>query len=103
MNNDHDWGLNYYFESEAKLILSSPSFDIDSFPSLGEALVQLLSAQVKEKQFDADLHSWLIDFEGCLLFLRAEHYSESIWLEALDKNEGKEVMAYLAKLFANGF
>ncbi|MDV7106229.1 DUF3630 family protein [Vibrio sp. TH_r3] len=103
MRNEHYWGLVDYCESESRLILSSPRFDVDSFPSLGETLVQLLSAHVKEKQFDADLHSWLIDFEGSLLFLRAEHYSESIWLEALDKNDSKEVMTYLAKLFAKGF
>ena len=103
MKNEHYWGLVDYCESEARLIVSSPPFDVDSFPLLGETLINLLSAEVKEKQFDADLHSWLIDFEGSLLFLRAEHYSESLWLEALDKNQSQQVMAYLAKLFAKGF
>ncbi|WED26637.1 DUF3630 family protein [Vibrio sp. DW001] len=97
------WGLIEHIKVEGKLILSSPSFDVDSFPKVGEELVCLLSAEIKEKQLDADLHSWLIDFEGCLFFLRAEHYSESVWLEALYKEESWEEVAYLASLFSQGF
>lgn len=103
MEHNKQWGLMEFMEKEGKLILSSPSFDVDSFPDIGEKLVNLLSAQVKEKQLDADLHSWLIDFEGCLLFLRAEHYSESIWLEALYIEDSREELTYLAKLFSIGF
>lgn len=97
------WRLREFLPKEGKIILLSPAFDVDSFPELGTQLVQLLSASIKEKQFDADLHSWLIDFEGCLLFLRAEHYSESIWLEALHVDESREELNYLARLFAKGF
>jgi hypothetical protein len=97
------WGLLEHMEEEGRLILSSPSFNVDTFPALGDELVRLLSCDVKEKQFDADLHSWLVDFEGCLMFLRAEHYSETIWLESLYKKESKEELAYLAQLFSTGF
>lgn len=102
MVNNQIWGMLDYVPEEGKLILSSPPFDVDSFPALGEQLLLMLNADVKEKQFDADLHSWLIDFEGCLLFLRAEHYTESVWLEALHKEESEEVVAYLARLFSIG-
>ncbi|WP_375751918.1 DUF3630 family protein [Vibrio sp. HN007] len=98
-----DFGLVEYIEEEGKLILSSPSFDFDSYPALGEKLVSLLSASIVEKQTDADIHSWLIDFEGCKLMLKAEHYSESIWLEALAPTENREELDYLAKLFRVGF
>lgn len=91
------------FDVEAgRIILINPRFDFDSFPKLGEKLVSLLSASVVEKQSDADLHSWLIDFEGCQLFLRAEHYSETIWIEALAPQQGTEELQYLTKLFAIG-
>lgn len=91
------------FDAQAgRVILLNPRFDYDSFPVLGSELVKLLSASIIEKQNDADLHSWLIDFEGCQLFLRAEHYSETIWLEAMAPNLADEELQYLAKLFATG-
>lgn len=97
------FGLQQYISEKGMLILQAPSFDFDSFPQLGETLVDLLSASVVEKQTDADVHSWLIDFEGCQLFLRAEHYSECMWLEALDVTRSREELDYLAQLFERGF
>ncbi|MCX9490588.1 DUF3630 family protein, partial [Vibrio cholerae] len=46
----------------------------------------------------ADLHTWLIDFEGCHLLLRGEHYSQSLWLETLTAGQGDEELAFIAKL-----
>lgn len=97
------FGLQEYQAAAGRLILTTPAFDFDSFPQLGEQLVALLSASIVEKQCDADIHSWLIDFEGCQLFLKAEHYSESIWLEALDVTASQEEFGYLASLFRAGF
>ncbi len=57
-----EFGLADYMAQEGRLIITAPSFDLDSFPALGERLVGLLSATVVEKQWDADIHSWLIDF-----------------------------------------
>ncbi|SHO58278.1 DUF3630 family protein [Vibrio quintilis] len=91
--------LAEYLRDDGVLILATPDFDFDSFPSLGETLVSLLSAHIKEKQTDADLHTWLIDFEGTSLFLKAEHYSGSIWLEALQREQSFEVLDYIAEIF----
>ncbi|MBD1576038.1 MULTISPECIES: DUF3630 family protein [Vibrio] len=91
------------FDAQAgRIILINPSFDFDSYPPIGERLVSVLSATIIEKQSDADLHSWLLDFEGCQLFLRAEHYSETMWIEALSPQAGCEELQYLTKLFAIG-
>lgn len=98
-----DYGLVEYQKEQGRIIIRAPRFDYDSFPELGEALVKTLSADVLEKQSDADIHSWLIDFEGCQLFLRAEHYSESLWLEVLSKEDNSEDLDYLAGLFQKGF
>lgn len=96
------WTLSDHLIEQGKIVLVAPQFDVDSFPSLGEQLVGILSATIIEKQLDADLHSWLIDFEGCRFFLRAEHYSESVWLEAVVIRESREELTYLANLFAAG-
>lgn len=102
MGNLLGWKLVEYMRDEGKLILSSPSFDVDSFPVIGQALGDALTSTVIEKQFDADLHSWLIDFEGCRYFLRAEHYSESVWLEAVSIQQSKEESDFLAKILSVG-
>lgn len=98
-----EFGLQEYQAEEGRIIIRTPRFDFDSFPELGERLVSLLSARVVEKQWDADIHSWLVDFEGCQLFLKAEHYSECVWFEALAVDDSKEEVAFLASLFQRGF
>ncbi len=98
-----EFGLQEYQAEEGRIIIRTPRFDFDSFPELGERLVSLLSARVVEKQWDADIHSWLVDFEGCQLFLKAEHYSECVWFEALAVDDSKEELAFLASLFQRGF
>ncbi|TMX42964.1 DUF3630 family protein [Vibrio sp. Hep-1b-8] len=98
-----EFGLHTYLADEGRIIIRSPRFDFDSFPDLAQRMLQLLSATVVEKQWDADIHSWLIDFEGCQLFLKSEHYSESLWLEALSIEESKEELDFLASLFERGF
>ncbi len=98
-----EFGLQEYQAEDGRIIIRTPRFDFDSFPELGERLVSLLSARVIEKQWDADIHSWLVDFEGCQLFLKAEHYSECVWFEALAVDDSKEELAFLASLFQRGF
>ncbi len=98
-----EFGLQEYQAEEGRIIIRTPRFDFDSFPELGERLVSLLSACVVEKQWDADIHSWLVDFEGCQLFLKAEHYSECVWFEALAVDDSKEEVAFLTSLFQRGF
>lgn len=92
--------ITEYLADEVKLILTFPSFDHDSYPQLAEEFVSLLSAKVVEKQQDADLHTWLIDFEGCRLMLRGEHYSESVWLESLGVGEGHEEIEFIASILS---
>ncbi|MEZ8348927.1 DUF3630 family protein [Vibrio splendidus] len=103
MTTPTEFGLREYLAEEGRLLITSPSFDFDSYEVLGEKLVALLSASVVEKQWDADMHSWLINFEDCRMFLKSEHYSESIWFESLNAEESREEFDYLATLFKRGF
>ena len=97
------WTLIEYLADDGKIIVSAPGIDVDSFPREGELLISRLSATIVEKQFDADFHSWLIDFEGCRFFLKAEHYSESIWFEAIAIESSREEFDYLSGIFGEGF
>ncbi|MGV2990599.1 DUF3630 family protein [Vibrio sp. E150_011] len=98
-----DFGLHEYIQDQGQLLIAAPSFDFDSFEVLADRMVTALSAQVIEKQWDADLHTWLVDFEGCRLLLKGEHYSELMWFEALDKTNSIEDLDFLATLFQRGF
>ncbi|WP_081754647.1 DUF3630 family protein [Salinivibrio costicola] len=40
--------------------------------------------------------TWLIDFEGTRLMLKAAHYTQSVWLEPLE-SDGDEVIAFLRR------
>ncbi|MGF1903872.1 DUF3630 family protein [Aliivibrio logei] len=85
--------------NEGRIIFGIPPFDFDSFDVIGQQLVSAMDASIVEKQMDADLHSWLIDFEGCQFMLRAEHYSNSVWLEALARKEHQDELSFIAGLF----
>lgn len=97
-----EFGLTDYLAEEGRLIVQTKDFNFDSFPEVGERLLTLLSAKAIEKQQDADLHSWLIDFEGCRLMLRAEHYSECVWFEALGEGQSREELDFIAGLLERG-
>ncbi len=74
-----------------RLELSLTPFDMDCFPIVCQQLLVLWSATLKEKQFDADLHSWLIRAEGHDCIIRAEHYTQSVWIETLsEKEDGRD-------------
>lgn len=79
------------------LLIDGPSFDFDDFPVVAEQLLQQLDATVVERECNADLHLWLIDFEGCRLMLKGEHYSGAMWLEGM-AGDAAETLQFLATL-----
>lgn len=95
-----EFALHDYLADQGRLILNTSEWDMDSFPALGERFLHWLSASLIDKQLDTDLHTWLIDFEGCQLLLKAEHYSASIWLETLSDEQGREELAFIAQLLS---
>lgn len=91
--------FNELQEVEGRLILVVDDFNFERFALQGEQLIQALSASLIEYQLDGDMHSWLVDFEGTSLLLRAEFYSEAVWFEALQPNDSQSVIRFLASLF----
>ncbi|MBV1840570.1 MULTISPECIES: DUF3630 family protein [Photobacterium] len=79
------------------LEIDGPEFDFDSFADVVAPLLTQLELQVLERELNADLHVWLVDFEGCRLMLKGEHYSGQLWLEGLD-SEARPTLAYLATM-----
>ncbi|MGF1732717.1 DUF3630 family protein [Photobacterium kasasachensis] len=81
------------------LLIGGPEFDFDNFPAVAEQFLMQIDATVVERELNADLHVWLIDFEGCRLMLKGEHYAGSLWLEWLSPDDS-ETLAFLATLLA---
>ena len=75
--------------------IDAPAFDFDSFATVATPLVTMLGMTVMQQEVNADLHVWLVDFEGCQLLLKGEHYSGQLWLEGLADSE--ETLSYLAQ------
>jgi len=73
------------------------AIDWDRFESVANAFVELIDAQVKNKESGADLHRWQLDFEGVRLYLTYEDISESFWLE-LEQPQDQEVLDFIATL-----
>ncbi|WP_027251500.1 DUF3630 family protein [Photobacterium halotolerans] len=92
---DIRFGVRELDSAQGCLHLQTPEFDYDSFAGIALALVTVLGASVVEKEANADLHIWLIDFEGCRMMLKGEHYSSAMWLELLSRDDG-DTLAFLA-------
>ncbi|HIF9202419.1 TPA: DUF3630 family protein [Photobacterium damselae] len=90
--------LSYSQSYSQKLQFIIPYFDFDRFAVYGEQIAALLDCRILERETNADLQIWLLDFEGCHLLLKGEYYSQSIWLEALD-DLGEENLVFIARLF----
>lgn len=71
--------------------------DFEHFADFAEPLAQALDCQVRERQWGADRHQWLLDFEGSQLWLNYEFYGDICWIST-ERQSDYEVLEYLASL-----
>ncbi|PSV35665.1 DUF3630 family protein [Photobacterium sp. GB-210] len=93
----HVFGIRQFDRDARFLSIKSPAFDFDSFDTIAESFLLAIDAKMVEKESNADLHIWLIDFEGCRLLLKGEHYSGELWLEAMSDDD-EETLTFIASL-----
>lgn len=93
-----EFGLKAYHAEQGVVEVAVANVSVEMLPQLGEQLVGYLDARIVDQQQDADLYTWLVDFEGTQLFLKAEYYSESVWFEALGSDSAQEELAFIAQL-----
>ncbi|MGF1769438.1 DUF3630 family protein [Enterovibrio makurazakiensis] len=89
-----DFVLTLFDAHEGRLVIAANALDFDNAASYLNTFCELIGATPEDKQTDADLHTWLVDFEGVTFLLKAEHYSASIWLERLGQ-DGDDELAFL--------
>ena len=75
----------------------SADIDFDRFADFAEPLAAALDCTVRERQWGADRHQWLLEFEGSQLWLNYEFYGNICWLST-EREADFEVLEYLATL-----
>lgn len=82
--------------NEAQLSLSvQAEVDFDHFADFADPFTTILDCHVIERQWGADRHQWLLDFEGCQLQLHYEFYGDVCWL-SVSRIDDIDVLIYLA-------
>ena len=71
--------------------------DFEQFELFAEPLAAAIDCRVVEKQWGADRHQWLLEFEGSHIQLHYEFYGDICWL-ATEREDEFEVLVYLAEL-----
>ncbi|WP_137223474.1 DUF3630 family protein [Shewanella sp. MEBiC00475] len=71
--------------------------DFEQFEQFAEPLAAALDCEIRERQWGADRHQWLLNFEGCPLWLHYEFYGDSCWI-SIDNPNDLDVLAFLLTL-----
>ena len=90
-----NWRVTQIDTESAVLMLACPALCWDNFPLLAEALLQEWELGVLEREWGADRHSWLLEFEGSQLRVEYEHHS-GCWLAAVHQAD-REVVLWLGR------
>ncbi|WP_246029016.1 DUF3630 family protein [Parashewanella tropica] len=71
--------------------------DFEHFDSFATEFCNAIDSRVIQKHWGADRHQWQLDFEGCLLNLNYEFYSDSCWL-SIELDKDLDTLIYLKQL-----
>ncbi len=97
---DYDFSQTEINIEQGTLVVTPSLFEFDDFTVVAKALLLRLDATLIDQEPSADLHQWLIDFDGCQLLLKAEHYSTSMWFELLVLSE-IEYLIFIQRLLSH--
>lgn len=84
-------------DKSALSLAVSADIDFDCFADFAEPLAAALDCTVRERQWGADRHQWLLEFEGSQLWLNYEFYGNICWIST-EREADFEVLEYLATL-----
>ncbi len=73
------------------------NIDFEAFELFAEPLSSSIDAKILERQWGADRHQWLLEFEGTLMQLNYEFYGDICWL-SVTRDDEFEVLEFLASL-----
>jgi hypothetical protein len=82
-------------DEQALSLTLCAQIDFEQFDVFAEPLAYILDCRIKERQWGADRHQWLLDFEGSQLWLNYDFYCDVCWISAQQQDD-VEVLAYFA-------
>ena len=65
-----EFGLKAYHAEQGVVEVAVANVSVEMLPQLGEQLVGYLDARIVDQQQDADLYTWLVDFEHHRIILQ---------------------------------
>lgn len=71
--------------------------DFEQFEQFALPFINAIDCRLIEKQWGADRHQWLLEFESSQLQLHYEFYGDICWLST-EREDEFEVLIYLAGL-----
>ncbi|MGB6137574.1 MAG: DUF3630 family protein [Shewanella sp.] len=89
--------LSAKFDPEAKSIVIQAAVDFEQFERFAEPLAAALDCEIRERQWGADRHQWLLNFEGSPVWLHYEFYGDICWL-SVDSAKDVDVLHFLSGL-----
>ena len=78
-------------------ILISAEIDFEQFEAFAEPLALAIDCDIRERQWGADRHQWLLNFEGSQLWLNYEFYGDICWIST-EVEADLDVLEYIITL-----
>ncbi len=82
---------------DSKSLSIQANIDFEQFEQFAESLALASDSRVLDRQWGADRHQWLLEFEGTHMQLNYEFYGDICWL-SVENGDEFEVLEYLAGL-----
>ena len=89
--------VSILLDPKSKSLSIQADIDFEAFELFAEPLTAAIDAAVIERQWGADRHQWLLDFEGTHIQLNYEFYADVCWL-SVERDDEFEVLEFLASL-----
>jgi hypothetical protein len=91
--------LSAQLDPQALSIVIQAEVDFEQFERFAEPLAAVLDCDIRDRQWGADRHQWLLNFEGSPLWLNYEFYGDICWIST-DNAKELDVLAFLLTLLA---
>ena len=94
-----NWTLATQQATDNILMLEHDTLNFENFTTLAPTLVALLAARVCEKNWAADRHAWVLEYQDINLLFEFEDYTCSAWL-AVAREEDQGILVEIAEKLA---
>lgn len=91
-----NWTLATQQATDNILMLEHAEVNFENFTALAPSLVAVLDARVCDKNWGADRHAWVLEYQDINLLFEFEDYTSSAWL-AVAREEEQGILVEIAE------